>query len=351
MRIVYAGLLALCLVSLNESNAQARAATFSFSYHTMPDGTDFGPQLTDGEAGIPDVPGVTYEWFYSDASGNVDGTVRFWGYGNHGGDNNNTFFDGRDGYIYPSGQQGGTPPYQAVFQTADGSEFSFKSIYLANYTGAIAADQTLEIVAYRNGDVLGQITAHADNGQFGLLVSQSNLLTPAIFENVDKIVIRPTVGSAFSSAFWYGLNEIVVDNAVNTVLPLRFSSFTARKEAAGSVWLNWKTADEKEAAHFVVERSADGKTFLPIGSVRARGEETSDYAFQDNLPMSGKNYYRLAQHDLYGGISYSVVQYIGVDSKGRVAAYPNPVLASSPIAIKTNLTGPVEVMVTNTAGQ
>lgn len=352
MRIIYTALLAISLFSLFEVNAQSRAATFSFSYRTLADYSDFGPQLTDGEGGTSDVPGVTYQLFYSNAAGVADGTVRFYGYGNHSGDDNTVYLDGREGYIYPIGQEGGTPAYQFVLQTADGTEFSFKSIYLMNYGGATASQQTLEVVGYRNGTVTGQITTHADNAQFGLLLNGSNFLTPSIFQNVDRVVIRPTATSGFPTEFWYGLNDIVVDNAVSSVLPVHLLSFSASKAAAGSVLLSWKAAGEKETSHFIVERSDDGRTFVPIGRVNVKGSgDVTTYMFEDTHPTPGRNFYRLRQLDFNGSFSFSAIKTAESNFRQQVLVYPNPALSSMPIKIKSNLSGPAQLHLTNAAGQ
>jgi hypothetical protein len=352
MRIFCTSLLIASLFCFTHVNAQSRAVTFSFSHTTTADFTDFGTELTDGEGGIPDVPGVTYQIFFTNAAGTPDGTVRFYGYGNHSGDDNSIYLDGREGYLYPIGQQDGfgPPAYQMVLQTADGSEFSFKSIYLANYSGGTAAQQSFDIIGFRNGVSTGQVTAHAENAQFGLMLTQATVLTPAVFQNVDRVVIRPTAASEFADNFWYGINDIGFDNPAAT-LPVRFVSFDAFAQN-GAVLLNWKTAQEEDNSHFVVERSVDGHRFEALGRVAAiAGSNAASYTYEDRQPLAGKNYYRLVQHDRNGNRSISATRMVENQYPAFFSLYPNPATVGSVLSVGGRLAGPVRVQVINAAGQ
>lgn len=352
MKKIYTSLLAFSLFCSAGANAQSRAVTFSFSHTTTPDYTDFGAELTDGEGGIPDVPGVTYQVLFTDASGVTDGSVRFYGYGNHGGDDPSLYLDGREGYLYPIGQQDGfePPAYQLVLQTADGSPFSFTSIYLANYSGGTAAAQTLEIIGYRSGDITGQITTHGENAQFGTWLTQATGLTPAIFQNVDRVVIRPTAGSEFPSNFWYGINDIGFGDAV-APLPVRFVSFAARAQE-GAVQLNWQTAEEQNNSHFVVERSADGQQFAAIGRVNAAtGISAALYSYTDRQPLPGNNYYRLVQHDHNGARTVSATRVVTGATRLFAGLYPNPATVGLVLTLQGRAAGPLDVQVVNAAGQ
>jgi hypothetical protein len=72
--------------------------------------------------------------------------------------------------------------------------------------------------------------------------------------------------------------------------------------------LSWTTSKEDEPVTFTVERSSDGITFAPIGSVRSHNNYTApvnSYSFIDPVPVTGKIYYRLAITDQSGGLKYS----------------------------------------------
>ena len=91
---------------------------------------------------------------------------------------------------------------------------------------------------------------------------------------------------------------LVVGEGTNT-LPVELIAFTAQKQG-NSVNLKWSTASENNNSHFIVERSADGVNFTAIGRREGAGNSTTvqNYAFTDNNPVKGDNYYRLVQYDL-----------------------------------------------------
>jgi hypothetical protein len=92
--------------------------------------------------------------------------------------------------------------------------------------------------------------------------------------------------------------------------------------------LSWATATEVNAAYFSVERSPDGKNFLPIGRVPAQlnSNKTTPYSFTDDLPLNGKNYYRLQSVDTDGSFEYSRVTIAQIERAlpGQFTLYPNP---------------------------
>ncbi|MGI4874676.1 MAG: FG-GAP-like repeat-containing protein [Janthinobacterium lividum] len=111
-------------------------------------------------------------------------------------------------------------------------------------------------------------------------------------------------------------------------LPVELVAFTARKQGA-AVQLDWRTASEKDADRFEVERSSDGLAFAPIGTVAAKGTTPTptDYAFADTkYPGSASQlYYRLRQVDKDGTAAYSPVRVVALDHEARLSLYPNPV--------------------------
>jgi hypothetical protein len=340
--------------SINQIEAQSRAVNFSFSYSSTADFTDYGSILTDGEGGIADVTGVTYQIFFSNASESVDGNVKFYGYGNHGGESPSTYLDGRTGYLYPSGAEGSTPAYQLVMKTSDGSEFSFKNIYLVNFNSATASDVSLDIIGYRNGVTTGQITTHADNPQYGLYLTQSSGLTPSIFQNVDKVIIKPSNSSVYNANFWYYVNDIGFDNAVTmTTLPVNWLSFDTYLQTSGEVELKWKTANERDNSHFVIERSTDGRMFFEIGTVNGSGNADliSYYTYKDKSPIPGKNFYRLKQYDRSGNYNFSRTEMVNNSVGTGLTVYPNPAHGALTIQFKMPVKDQIQLQFINTSGQ
>lgn len=113
--------------------------------------------------------------------------------------------------------------------------------------------------------------------------------------------------------------------ADNVVLPVTFGVFTAQK-LEKSVKLNWTTQQEINSSHFIIERSADGRTWGPVTSVAAAGNSSNPltYTAFDNLPMNGSNYYRIKQVDTDGNFQVSVVKNVNFTLGSVINVSPNP---------------------------
>ncbi|MCB0483518.1 MAG: T9SS type A sorting domain-containing protein, partial [Flavobacteriales bacterium] len=85
-------------------------------------------------------------------------------------------------------------------------------------------------------------------------------------------------------------------------LPVSLVQFTGVRLENGEVLLRWKTASERNNAHFTIQRSSDGKTFSSIGSMPGNGTTNTvrEYSFTDYTPLGDDLYYRLIQTDLNG---------------------------------------------------
>lgn len=108
-------------------------------------------------------------------------------------------------------------------------------------------------------------------------------------------------------------------------LPVRFSSFTATATNKGAL-LKWSTELEINSSHFVIERSADGSNFEPIGTVKASGNSNSlvSYSFTDAATLAGNNYYRIKEVDLDGRAQYTNIQLVKTEQASLLLIYPNP---------------------------
>lgn len=108
-------------------------------------------------------------------------------------------------------------------------------------------------------------------------------------------------------------------------LPITFSSFTAQKQDK-IVKLNWSTEQEFNSSHFIIERSADGRTWKPIASMAAAGISSNhvEYTAYDNLPLNGMSYYRIKEVDKDGRLQVSVVRPVNFDKGYSITVAPNP---------------------------
>jgi hypothetical protein len=125
-----------------------------------------------------------------------------------------------------------------------------------------------------------------------------------------------------------GLGCCRIQVVAGASLPIKLTSFTGRLKTDNSVSLDWSSAIEWDSYEYEVERSADGKTYDKVGTLKASGNsnEVVRYGFTDQLPAAGAYYYRLKQVDVNGSFEYSKVVY--VNSKKGVGVitkvFPNP---------------------------
>lgn len=117
-----------------------------------------------------------------------------------------------------------------------------------------------------------------------------------------------------------------------SALPVNIISFKAVKEG-NTALLKWSTAQEFNSSYFELQRSADGSSFEPIGSVKAKGSSSvrSDYQFKDEAPLNGTNFYRFKEVDIDGKVQYSSIEVLTFNLGELVIVYPNPVVAEATI--------------------
>lgn len=102
-------------------------------------------------------------------------------------------------------------------------------------------------------------------------------------------------------------------------LPVQLISFTAGKEDR-MVQLNWSVENEDALASYVIERSTDQVTYLPIATREPLGKRS--YQLIDSFPVYGNNYYRLKLIDQNRTYKYSPVRMVVFNKgKNRYAAF------------------------------
>ncbi len=123
------------------------------------------------------------------------------------------------------------------------------------------------------------------------------------------------------------LSTAAIDNYfLSGELQLQLMNFTANLTLDQIVELKWVTTLETNIRDFIVERSADNKTFSDIDTVPAvnNGRFTQNYMYEDKSPLQGFNYYRLRITDADGKITYSVPAFVRVTNSKAPILYPNP---------------------------
>ena len=109
-------------------------------------------------------------------------------------------------------------------------------------------------------------------------------------------------------------------------VPVTLISFTARKQT-GYHQLNWTTSQEVGLARFVIERSSDGRNFIPVGTITASGNSFAarTYSFDDRTPLKGRNSYRIRMEDADGRSTFSEVRTLSSTTQPVLLTYPSPV--------------------------
>lgn len=123
------------------------------------------------------------------------------------------------------------------------------------------------------------------------------------------------------------------------VLPVKWVSFTGRKQINGSVLLNWVTASETNADKYIIEKSMDGQRFNPVSELPATGRNNINYySFNDAGPIAGTVLYRIKQIDFDGKYDYSgivmIKQQAGLQ---KSLVFPNPATDMLTITLPGNV--------------
>ena len=199
-----------------------------------------------------------------------------------------------------------------------------------------------------------------------------------VFKNNDPcssaISSVPTVVAMDFNTELFGTDAYILQGTINSfstfyfaatsfptlfTLPLDLLSFSGQLQNNNSVLLNWKTENEINTSHFVVERSADGISYNGIGNVTANGRNNTagsfNYSFTDNDAInqsSQRLYYRLKMVDVDGKFKYSNIIAVSFPLiTGKLSIAPNPVTTIANIAVAAEADGRVQWKLTDNVGR
>jgi hypothetical protein len=137
-------------------------------------------------------------------------------------------------------------------------------------------------------------------------------------------------------------------------LPVELVSFTG-KHLNHKNQLNWATESETNNSHFLLQRTNDiSNGFETIATIQGNGTtpNTQYYKYDDNQPLLGVNYYRLAQVDFDGTITYSNTIAIEIATQaGDYLFYPNPTKNKVTYQFSSDHTATRQIVVSNALGQ
>jgi hypothetical protein len=153
-------------------------------------------------------------------------------------------------------------------------------------------------------------------------------------------------------AFYLNNGDVTIRFRNARVLPVELIYFQAQP-LGEKVELAWQTAWERNSWEFVVQRSHDLQEFSDLGTVAASGDTQSrnTYAFVDEAPLPGANYYRLRLVDADGTHEYSkVIDALLHPDQPQLLVSPNPATAQL-IRLRAFGTDAASLRLTNLLGQ
>ena len=176
--------------------------------------------------------------------------------------------------------------------------------------------------------------------------------------NRNHAISLTGVGNKYSEFTWddFALRT-ATPCAINTgqtlvggTLPVKIISFNVVKHDK-KTRIVWVSANEIDLQNYDVERSSDGISFNAIGKINALGNpDTQSYTFLDDLPMTGKNFYRLKMNGTDHKFSYSETRVIAFENSNNFIINPNP--AKHNVSLQFNeILNNATVSIRNNAGQ
>ncbi|UTW61694.1 hypothetical protein KFE98_17020 [bacterium SCSIO 12741] len=107
-------------------------------------------------------------------------------------------------------------------------------------------------------------------------------------------------------------------------LPVNLVEWKVEKDNRGNRLLSWATSSEINNDRFLIERSLDGRNWLPIHSQKGSGTVNTrkEYEFLDQTPLSESHYYRLTQIDFDGTLERFKILYVEQEEESYEGATP-----------------------------
>ena len=193
------------------------------------------------------------------------------------------------------------------------SDNGWKYVTASNTASPFSFELDMSLIqggAVANGDVIEYFVAVQDNANH--LTAYPAVAGAGMYPPVQNINFStPTALKSFT---------------VTGALPVKLVSFTGNA-LSGLNRLTWVTSSEENNSHYDLERSSDGKNFNVITTIK--GAHTTslqqEYQYDDRLPLSGLNYYRLKQVDTDGRFTLSATVLIRRSLENpEVVVLPNP---------------------------
>jgi hypothetical protein len=243
------------------------------------------------------------------------------------------------------------------------------------WNNAIVLDESIPEI-WKNGELYDRLITFTSNDNFqgndywpaANTATPVKLLELTFAPNAGNLTDFTThlevIGQESFKTWDRTINHIVLEGSANnpgggpnSPLPVSLANFTATLQNPNSVLLNWSTANEKDNDRFVVERSANGKNFETVATVKGNGTSNSyiSYETTDNNALTGISYYRLKQVDFNGKSEYSkivtVKNTLNTEALRLKALYPNPAHKTATLEFLSAADEKISLTITDVLGK
>lgn len=212
--------------------------------------------------------------------------------------------------------------YNVIYKitTAPVPSVSIASPFNSNWF-PVSTPITIKVNASIQNDTISKIEFFAGIVKLGEINDKPyqyvwNSTTPGTY----ALLVKATTASGMI------VSSAPVQVVISSPLPVSLISFTATPINA-AVQLNWSIANEYSNVGFQVQHSANGSSYIQIGSISGQGNSTGEhqYTLLDNTPLAGKNYYRLKQVNIDGNSTYSPIVVANMNTEQLIGGpYPSP---------------------------
>lgn len=165
-----------------------------------------------------------------------------------------------------------------------------------------------------------------------------------------------TLNSLAGQIIKFLIGNDTVQCLISNPLGMKMVSFEAYRKSAGSVGIQWVTAEEQNIRYYSVQRSLNAIDWAELTQYNPQNDNsttnTHTYDYLDRaLPITqGKLYYRIVTYDYDGSQDDSKVVAVNLNSDGSTHTTVYPTLTSGPVTIQTS-DPKTRVTVVNLIGQ
>ncbi|WP_158638433.1 M36 family metallopeptidase [Panacibacter ginsenosidivorans] len=255
---------------------------------------------------------LTFWHYYNTESGWDGGRVEI-------STNNGVTYSDLSKYMIQNGYQNSI--YDSIIKT-------FRPAFSGNSNGFIRTVINLTSFAGKSAKFRFVFTSDEAVGVEGWYIDDITLTSESGIQNL---------GQFFNSNNLLATSSTAYSTIKEGTLPLTWGEFTAVKNGNTSL-LKWQTLQEYNTANFIIERSTDGVNFHQLATVAAAGSSSiaRTYQLTDQLPLNGKDFYRIKQVDKDGKFTYSPVRSLEFLLNQIINITPNPAHDKIAVTISGN---------------